>query len=126
MRREEEMTGLCSAGDWKAEQEKKKLDAALAELEGDKPKEEEEVRMFSLSLREDGGGRGNDERGGGKLKRMSGKKEREKRKEEVGGRGKRRELIKLPLIKFFWQENDGLPFACAICRGPFNNPIETR
>ncbi|EKX48510.1 hypothetical protein GUITHDRAFT_105656 [Guillardia theta CCMP2712] len=51
--------------DWKAEQEKKKLDAALAELEGDKPKEEEE-------------------------------------------------------------ENDGLPFACAICRGPFNNPIETR
>jgi hypothetical protein len=24
------------------------------------------------------------------------------------------------------EEDDGLPFACAICRGPFTNPIETK
>lgn len=22
--------------------------------------------------------------------------------------------------------DDGLPFACAICRGPFNSPVETK
>jgi hypothetical protein len=24
------------------------------------------------------------------------------------------------------EEDDGLPFACAICRGPFNDPVETK
>jgi hypothetical protein len=24
------------------------------------------------------------------------------------------------------EEDDGLPFACSICRGPFNDPVETK
>jgi RING finger protein 113A len=48
--------------DWQAQQEKKKMEEAIREIEGDK-------------------------------------------KEEV---------------------DDGLPFACAICRGPFNCPVETK
>ena len=51
--------------DWKADQEKKKLDAALADMEADGAAREEEA-------------------------------------------------------------DDGLPFACAICRGPFRTPVETK
>mmetsp|Transcript_33545 Transcript_33545/g.52198 ORF Transcript_33545/g.52198 Transcript_33545/m.52198 type:complete len:324 (-) Transcript_33545:148-1119(-) len=51
--------------DWEKQQEKKKLEAALREMEGDEEKDVDEM-------------------------------------------------------------DDGLPFACAICRGPFKNPVETR